>query len=185
MDAAHDVPVLISPELKAESGDHQDEGRDKAKNATTEDASCEERPGDESNESKNDQQKTAAGPMDLESEIHDLKAKLAELVTSQDQVKERDYDDPFTMLAEHKFDLQRRRYSEDSSDSDSDSDDYTQFDHRRRRMERVLVRELKDLRREKEMIKDIRLLRKDRDTLVEKEREWRRNAVNSKGFESS
>jgi hypothetical protein len=115
----------------------------------------------------------AAKQMEMESELEQLKTMMSAMTSSQgfDPSME-----PGIALSDvHRFALQHRRYHEDSSESDDD--DYTQFEHRRRQMERVLVRELKTLKREKDMIQSIRLLRRDREVLLEKERAWERERL--------
>lgn len=116
--------------------------------------------------------------LQLESELRDLKATLAAMVQKQTDMENRgiEFEETVPMTDEHRFVLQHRRYNMDSSDSDDD-DDYTQFDQHRRQMERVFVRELKILKREKDMIKNIRSLRRDRDDLLEKEQLWERERV--------
>ena len=115
----------------------------------------------------------AAKQIEMESELQQLRSMLCSLtgVGGPDLGAE----PQFVLSDEHRFALQHRRYDDDSSESDDD--DYTQFDHRRRQMERVLVRELKTLKREKDMIQNIRSLRRDRDNLLEKERSWARERL--------
>jgi hypothetical protein len=110
----------------------------------------------------------AAKQMEMELELQQLRSMLTSVTGPHrfDPSTEPD----FVLSDEHRFALQHRRYHEDSSDSDDD--DYTQFDQRRRKMERVLVRELKTLNREKDMIRSVRSLRRDRDILLEKQRVW-------------
>lgn len=110
----------------------------------------------------------------LESEVRELKEALSAMMAKQAE-RDAEHGEPFGMSDEHRFALQHRRYHADSSGSEDD--DYTQFDQQRRRMERVFVRELKMLNREREMIKDIRSLKRDRDGLLEKEKEWERERL--------
>ncbi|EFX02041.1 aaa family ATPase [Grosmannia clavigera kw1407] len=118
-----------------------------------------------------------AKQIQLESEVHDLKATILALVKKQEELaaREAEFREPFILSDEHRLALQHRRYNPDSDDSDDD--DYVQFDHRRRHMERVYMRELKTLKREKEMIKNIRELRRDRDTLLGKEQAWEKERL--------
>jgi hypothetical protein len=115
----------------------------------------------------------AAKQIEMESELQQLRSMLCSLTGPGGP--DPGAEPQFVLSDEHRFALQHRRYDDDSSESDDD--DYTQFDHRRRQMERVLVRELKTLKREKDMIQNIRSLRRDRDNLLEKERSWARERL--------
>jgi len=123
-------------------------------------------------------QKMASKQMQMEAELRQLRVTLSSMAEKQAEweTREKEFDDPpFGMTEEHRFALQHRRYHADSSDSDDD--DYAQFNQRRRQMERVFVRELKILKREKDMIQSIRSLKRDRDELLEKERAWERERI--------
>lgn len=123
-------------------------------------------------------QNLASNQMQLEAELRQIRATLSSMAEKQAELeaREKEFDEPpFALTDEHRFALQHRRYHADSDDSDDD--DYTQFDQRRRQMERVFVRELKILKREKDMIQSIRSLRRDRDILLEKERDWERERL--------